>query len=277
MFTRPVVLFLIFSFISTFALTNDEKAVQKTIEDETLSFSQNDFDKLSELWVHSPQAYYSISESFKHTEFLGWEAIASYLKEQMENFANPEWKPVKSDYQFRIVGNMAFVTFKENGNPSTRILEKQNNSWKILELSVVQIADPILPEDIAEKNWNIKLTDQSTPVYAMGTLTLNTNVDKIEFESFIKTEFNPIGSICIPGCKYVVIKSDRGKNTDKYLLLTSFESRYVRNLYWPEQNANGSNLFWAIWNASGAFKTVFDKFNSYITGWPEDWTDFIEL
>ena len=124
-----IALFLIFNVIIAFAQLKEENAIRKTIEDETRYYGEKNFEKFSDLWVHSPQTYYSIAQSFNHVEYHGWDAISDYLRDQMEQFGDPEWKPEKTDYQFKIEGNMAFVSFKENGNPSTRVLEKQGDKW----------------------------------------------------------------------------------------------------------------------------------------------------
>jgi hypothetical protein len=274
---RKSVIFIIFlSAVCVFGSTKDETAIRKVIEDETKYLVMEDFEKWSGCWIHSSQAYFSITKSFDHFELHGWEAISTHIKEQMAAPGKSEWLPKKTDYQFRIVGNMAFVTFKEDGFASTRVLEKQKGKWKLLQMSVVQISEPAVPSlEMDKKSWHTKLSSLSSGVYAMGSITLKAETDTTEFEIFARKKFNPAFAVAIPGCKYIIAKAGRGANAGKYLLLIDFESSYIRDLYWPENAASeGSGLFWAFWEASGIAAGLWEEFSEFIAVWPEDWTDY---
>jgi len=71
---------------------------------------------------------------------MGWDKVSESYKTDMKNM-----KPIdednfalyykKYDYNYKIDGNVAVVSFKEGrGNEGTRVMEKQNGSWKIKNL-----------------------------------------------------------------------------------------------------------------------------------------------
>jgi len=71
----------------------------------------------------------------------GWEQVSTMMKAFLA--ANPKQdNPVKkTDYQFRLTDEMAFVTFKENDNAmQSRVLEKIDGQWKILRNEVTSTA-----------------------------------------------------------------------------------------------------------------------------------------
>ena len=133
---------LLLSLLLSFPLlaqSAEEAAIKKAIEDETHYFNQRDYDQWASLWVHSPNTYVSIAGPNENLEQKGWEEISQQVKEFMANNPNPvpDYQK-KTDYKYLVDGSMAFVTFDEDGNYSTRVLQKTDNGWKTLEVSVVQ-------------------------------------------------------------------------------------------------------------------------------------------
>ena len=119
-------------------LSKEEAAIKKAIEDETYYADQKNYNKFSDLWMHEPYVYWSVTNPNSHFELEGWEALSKYFKKQFEKFPEPmQRKANKTDYKFRIIEKMAFVTFREDGNASTRVMEKQNGKWKLIRMGVV--------------------------------------------------------------------------------------------------------------------------------------------
>jgi hypothetical protein len=120
-------------------LSKEEKAIKKVIENETHYWQQRDFEKYADTWVHEPYIYRSYTAPRQNSELRGWNAISQWAKSAFENSSGPvigEYN--KIDYCFVVSGTMAFVTFMENGNSSTRVLEKRGSEWKLVGLSVIR-------------------------------------------------------------------------------------------------------------------------------------------
>ncbi|HEX6225695.1 MAG TPA: nuclear transport factor 2 family protein [Chryseolinea sp.] len=128
------------------ALAAEEEAVKKVIIAETEAFWDKDFQRLSNCWVHDD--YVRVVGWWEHggvTVRKGWAVIG----ERMENVIkeNPEknrQNVTRENFNIRISGNMAWVTFEQYGTDTgekamdmpglsyeTRILEKRNGQWKI--------------------------------------------------------------------------------------------------------------------------------------------------
>lgn len=129
--------------LATFGLmaqmTTEEKVIKQVIEDETQLFYQRDYDAWASKWAHSPSVYVSITGPETHISALGWEELSAQVKEEFSKNPDPiDRKPEKTDYNFMVKENMAFVTFKEDGDMSTRVLKKHDGVWKVLNVGVVQ-------------------------------------------------------------------------------------------------------------------------------------------
>jgi len=134
-----LVLLLIFaSSIHAQNLSKEETAIKKVIEDETTYFNQRNYDKWADTWVQELYIYWSVTNPHEHSELRGWEALSQMMKDQIEQSPEPvQLKQQKTDYKFRVSGNMAFVTFLEDGNASTRVLETSGGKWKLIRMGVV--------------------------------------------------------------------------------------------------------------------------------------------
>lgn len=137
-------LFLV-SIIGLMAQTEVEAAIKKVIEQETAYFYARDFDGWASCYVQSPITYFSwISPSANKGSLQmvqGWEKVSSTMKAYLAKYPKRDNPAKKTDYQFRITDNMAFVTFKENNNDlQTRVLEKVDGKWKILRNEVTSTA-----------------------------------------------------------------------------------------------------------------------------------------
>ena len=131
---------------STDTMAAEEEAVKKVIIAETEAFWDKDFQQLSNCWVQDE--YVRVVGWWEHggiTVRKGWSVIG----ERMENVIkeNPEknrQNVARENFNVRISGNMAWVTFEQYGTDTgekamdmpglsyeTRILEKHNGQWKI--------------------------------------------------------------------------------------------------------------------------------------------------
>lgn len=127
------------STLSAQAMSPEEMAIKKAIEDSTKYWCQRDFERYADTWLHVPYVYKSVAAPNYHSVLHGWEALAKATQEifkRSPGVITSEYK--NTDYRFRINGNMAYVTYLENGDTSTRLLERHGNQWKLVGLTLVQ-------------------------------------------------------------------------------------------------------------------------------------------
>lgn len=119
-------------------MSSTEKAIKQVIEDETKFYNERNYDAWANTWAHSDKIYWSVAGPETSREVHGWEQLSKATKEYFTNNPTPaESKQVKDGYNFMVKGDMAFVTFKEDGNMSTRVLAKKSGQWKLLRMGVV--------------------------------------------------------------------------------------------------------------------------------------------
>lgn len=148
---------LLFAGLNTMAQKAEEDAIKKVIQQETTSFFHKDFDAWSNTWAHDTAACMMRSGTSDHYALTGWNAIAADYKQSMASLtamSDEDFAPYanKTDYQVFINGNMAAVTFKEGDkDPSfeTRTMVKQNGSWKILNMTILENSTYLLSEAFA--------------------------------------------------------------------------------------------------------------------------------
>lgn len=124
----------------------EEEAIKKVIIDETDAFWNKDFEQFSNTWVQAD--YVRVVGWWEHggiTVRKGWSVIGEGMKKLIKE--NPKKNPqnvTRENFNVRISGNMAWVTFEQYGTDTgekamdmpglsyeTRILEKHNGQWKI--------------------------------------------------------------------------------------------------------------------------------------------------
>src|SRR6266487_2072350 len=119
---------------------DDQAALRKVIENETRSYFEGNYDKWAATWSHNADCLVLFITPTGSTQLTGWDKVSESFKTDMkamkpideDNFA-VYYK--KYDYNYKIDGNLAVVSFKEGrGNEGTRVMEKQNGSWKIKNL-----------------------------------------------------------------------------------------------------------------------------------------------
>jgi hypothetical protein len=123
-------------------LSTEEMAIKTVIENETEFFFQNKYDKWAECVAQDTMTYFTYISPYTSKkgiwEAKGWEEVSKSVKKTMKEKKPTGDYPAKSNYQFRINGNMAFVTFQEGSNlEGTRIMEKKNGQWRILRMEAL--------------------------------------------------------------------------------------------------------------------------------------------
>jgi hypothetical protein len=128
------------------SIASEEEAIKKVIIAETEAFWNKDFKQLANCWVHDD--YVRVVGWWEHggvTVRKGWSVIGDRMDKLIKE--NPEKNPqdvTRENFNIRISGNMAWVTFEQYGNDTgekamdmpglsyeTRILEKHAGQWKI--------------------------------------------------------------------------------------------------------------------------------------------------
>jgi hypothetical protein len=126
-----ILFFAVFAFGSLYAQsTKEQDAVRKVIELETQYYFEGNYDKWAGTWAHEPTDYAIFTSPTGNSETIGWDNISAGVKPNMKNVPLESAEEVatnykKYDYQYKINGNMASVTFREGkGNLLTKIPRK---------------------------------------------------------------------------------------------------------------------------------------------------------
>ncbi len=146
---------------------NDEELIRKVIIGETAAIQKCDLDAWANHWWHEDYCYFSVTWPNKHWGFYGWDEINTWAKDCSSN----NWENKKYDFKFVVSDNIAFVTFLENqGNESTRVLEKRNGEWKLIRMGVIvtssfEVIEKMDKLKAFEGNWiaqpsSIKITPE---------------------------------------------------------------------------------------------------------------------
>lgn len=116
-----------------------EDAIKKVIEDETHLYNQRDYDAWAATWAHNDNVLWSLAGPNTNLEYRGWDDWSAQTKEYfMENPEPVETYQKKTNYNFTVNGDMAFVTFLEDGNMSSRVVVREEGKWKLQQVGIVQ-------------------------------------------------------------------------------------------------------------------------------------------
>ena len=106
------------------ALERDRAAILDVIDRQSASFWAKDFDRWADTWVHAPyvrRVGWSTPGGVVSVE--GWDAIGARMKKNMTDDPTPNLTPaklVREHLNFRIQGDIAWVTFEQHGwRPAT--------------------------------------------------------------------------------------------------------------------------------------------------------------
>ena len=133
------------------AFEEGKKAILEVIEQQAAAFWAKDFQRWSDTWVHAPYIRrLGWSDPGGVSSVEGWEAIGARMKKNMADNPKPNLTPAKlarERLNFRIYGNVAWVTFEQHGvstgeprfdmpglSYETRILEKHDGEWRVAYL-----------------------------------------------------------------------------------------------------------------------------------------------
>lgn len=78
------------------------------------------------------------------------------------------------------------------------------------------------------------------PVYSMRPIELREGIDAANFEAFVKDEFKNAFSKPTHGIRAFIAKGDRGKAKGEYKIVVVFDSKEVRNKYFPVEDGDAA-------------------------------------
>jgi hypothetical protein len=136
------------------ALESEKAALVEVIERQSAAFWAKDFQRWADTWVHADYVRrVGWSQPAGASNIEGWAAIGAAMRKNMLDNPKPNLTPAKllrTGFNFRINGNVAWVTFQQRGvdtgeprfdmpglSYETRIFEKHDGKWKIVYLGYV--------------------------------------------------------------------------------------------------------------------------------------------
>lgn len=121
----------------------ERAAILRVLARENKTFSNRDYPGWAATWVHEPFALKTYTGPNLYSEYNGWPAIDSLAKDYFRQHPKPDSLPTgQQQWQVRLIGNAAWVTFEQRDNrrgrkKEIRLLEKQGNDWKIAVMGTV--------------------------------------------------------------------------------------------------------------------------------------------
>ena len=142
------VLFATHSCQETIDIEKETEAIKTVIEEETQAFLNKDFDRMAATYVKDETNIRLSSSSNSYSLTVGWDEVEPLFKEYFKNNPEPSTdRYVKDNYKIKVYKENAWVVNDETvydpeGNVlfkliGVRILEKQDDTWKIVYISVV--------------------------------------------------------------------------------------------------------------------------------------------
>jgi tetratricopeptide (TPR) repeat protein len=126
-------------------LSEEESEVMKAINADVESWQNRNYEEWIKGWIHDESAKHIVASKLYHHELEGWEAINSFISKSMKENPDPLSKSIQKNFQFRISGDLAFVSNNiysasesenEDAIPNKifRVLIKKDEEWKMAEL-----------------------------------------------------------------------------------------------------------------------------------------------
>ena len=136
------------------ALESEKAALVEVIERQSAAFWAKDFQRWADTWVHADYTRrVGWSQPAGAASIEGWDAIGAAMRKSMIDNPKPNPTPaklVRSHFNVRIYGDVAWVTFQQRGvdtgeprfdmpglSYETRMFEKHDGKWKIVYLGYV--------------------------------------------------------------------------------------------------------------------------------------------
>jgi hypothetical protein len=123
---------------------SEEDAIREVIENESKYFWARDLKKWKSYYIQAPYTERTVASTDVVRRYYGWDEWYNEVQQLFKDSPDPvpyDGIVKKSNYNFRIYGNGAWVSFEQdNGGTKTletRILEKEKGKWKIAMVHIV--------------------------------------------------------------------------------------------------------------------------------------------
>jgi hypothetical protein len=130
----------------TIDVESEKQAIKAVLESETQEYLNQDFDNFAANWVQEPYVLWLYAGKDNLIEKSSWDSVGAFFKNMFDTSPPPaQSEVIRSNFIFRIYGNVAWVTYDETikrngGNGETnskpfkelRLLEKGRDGWKIV-------------------------------------------------------------------------------------------------------------------------------------------------
>jgi hypothetical protein len=147
--TRIFIISLSWLMCASLATAQDDKekmAIKAAIEKETTAFFQTDYKTWIDCWAHVPYAYWSVSDTSGFNTYEGWKAIEIGFTDYFVTSKPSTAKIERKWHDIRVYGTGAYARFVQYTTDEgatvvedeLRILENQNNQWKIVLVGVMK-------------------------------------------------------------------------------------------------------------------------------------------
>lgn len=131
--------------LNAFAQSKDEMAIKNVIEKETDAWFARDVAKMESYWAKVPQTTQCVSLLGDVVIFNTAESTKGKDPFAMVGKVPQKAITTRTDWNFRIVGNGAYVTFKQKDEIAgvashfyeSRFMEKMDGAWKIVAVNAV--------------------------------------------------------------------------------------------------------------------------------------------
>lgn len=119
---------------------DDIATIKGIIDAESTYFKQGDYENWACCLAKTALTYYARSASpvgqYSGMEAFGWQEVSTKVQEEMESLPAHKYLGSKSDFNFKIMEDMAFVTFLvDHQFAGSCVLEKTDSQWFILRMS----------------------------------------------------------------------------------------------------------------------------------------------
>jgi hypothetical protein len=119
---------------------NDKDDIKMVIEQETAAFMNVDYKMWSSLWIKTPYAYWSYSDSTGTSYIEGWDNLNKTYQVYFKSARPSEAEITNHWIAIRVFENGAYAHFiqkqhdeiDQNETSQIRILEKKDGKWKIV-------------------------------------------------------------------------------------------------------------------------------------------------
>ncbi len=128
---------------NAFAQSKEEMAIKNVIEKETDAWFARDAAKMESCWAKVPQTTQCVSLLGDVVIFNTAESTKGKDPFAMVGTVPQKASVTRTDWNFRIVGNAAYVTYTEKDESSgvvshfyeSRFMEKMDGAWKIVAVN----------------------------------------------------------------------------------------------------------------------------------------------